>query len=528
MVMKMINKGLILICLLAFASVTLAAIKEIPSVDLSKSNKFVVKKHSEIIKDFNQAKSSLSGVKLGTAYGELGMFYQAHELVAAAIVSYENAIELSAFDHRWPYLLGFLKALEGNYKESNAAYEATLKINNEYLPAIIRWGANELEQGNFDNAKKLFERVLKVAPDFSRALAGLGTINMQEGNIDDAVKYFEKVLVLQPYASQVNYLLSQAYNAKGDLEKANYYISKKGQQPVEMFDKVLQEMHLKSVNPTYYAHAAINAFMSKDIGLAEKLALKSIEMDPEDINPNYTLINVYIATNRYKEAQVLTKELINKQPKNERLYYILGMVEEKSQNISEAIKAYNAALELSPNNKTVVIALANLYMTEKNFKLALSMFRKSQSQDQENPYPIYAEALILSYLNLCDRSIEKFQQAISKQPENFTYLTGFVKTVAVCEVSDASLKSDALNAARNMYAILPSIKITQALAMIEAAVGNNKDAIDYQAQAIFFAVSQKHSLDYIERLKSELKIYKKGEKAKVSFYEYEITPDTSI
>jgi hypothetical protein len=101
-------------------------------------------------------------------------------------------------------------------------------------------------------------------------------------------------------------------------------------------------------------------------------------------------------------------------------------------------------------------------------------------------------------------------QAIQKQPENFEYLTGFVKTVAGCQNVKQQIKTDALNAARNMYNVSPSIPVIEVLARIELSEGNKKNAIDYQAQAIFQALSQKTNKNVVNKLKADFELIKKG------------------
>ena len=520
--MKFLTKTSLVVVML-FLSQNVIALRVIPAPDMSKSSKTVVNTNKQLLEQLELSRDKVSDVKLGSVYGELGMFYQAHEFFAAAKVSYSNANELSPFDYRWFYLLAFIQANEGDFDHAIHNYEKVLSISSEYLPAYIRLAEIELNKGNFKKAQELLRKAIKIAPDFAKAYVVKGTIEMQQGREKEAIDSFNKALKLQPKAKQVNYLLSQIYASMGKEEKAKELMKLSSNRPVQMYDALLQQMHLKSVSSAYYAHAAINSFMLDDYKLAEKLINYSIRLDPDGINQKFTLINILISTKRTKEALALAKKMQKEHPKDERVAYSLGVLNEIQNKDEVAVKWYNRTLKINSKNKVARVSLANAFMRLKKYNEALSEFRKSQQIDSNNPYSYYAEGVILSHLKVCDKSISKFLEALKKSPnENFTYLTAFIKTVAMCNPSQKGVKVDALTAARNMYRLAPSLRVTQSLAMIEMTMGNKKDAIDYQAQVIFDGLMQKLPKNVMKEMKADFELYKKGFKVKTAIKPFDI------
>jgi len=505
------------------------ALKEIIKPDMSSSRKNVVEKQDELLAQIKSSTGKINNTKLGSLYGRVGMYYQAHEFNNSAKVSYENAIELSPFDYRWYHLKGFVEFSLGNFDEAVVDYKKVLEINPSYLASKVRWAELELERGEFDLATKIFMEILKVAPDFAKAYVGLGTIKMQRGESQEAIKHFERALKLQPNATQVNFLLSQAYASVGDGKKSKHFISLKGNREVVMYDKVLQDMHMFSLSPSYYAQASIHAFMNLDYVLAEKLAKHAMRLDPDDVNIKLIMLNIYISAKGKKEALDYVKKLSDKYPNDKRVRYSMAMVFEMVGDDMNAIKWYRKELSLDSNNKSTTILLAKALMRNKSYKKALVELRKSNKIEGENVYSIYAEAVLLAHFKVCDKSIKRFYDAISKRPKSFTYLTAFVKTVATCDVKDNKTKNDALNAARNMYSLSPTISITQALAMIEAALGNKSDAVDYQRQVVFQAISQKLPKKIIDIFNRDLEKYSKGLTARVpfKFFDRDLNPERS-
>lgn len=513
---------IILIAILVISTVS-EAIVTIPQPDMSNTDKGIINAHKKLKADFDANKDKLNKIKLGTAYGNLGMFYQAHEFHQSAKASYINAKESSPFDFKWPYLLGFVESTLGNFDSAIQNFKTVLEINQDYLPAKIRWADLELEQGRFDVAQKLFVEVLDVAPRYAKAFVGLGTINMQLGNSQKAIEYYQKALQLQPNANQLNYLISQAYSSLGNKEQANMYMQNQGQRSVIMYDKILQEMRLHSVSSSYYSQAAINAYMNGDFALAEKLIEHAIKLDPNNINPNFTLLNILVSTDRSNDAIKLASELLIKHPDDDRLSYSLGVINEINKKDIDAAKWYELTLKLNQNHNSAHYALANTYMRLNDYEKALVALRLDQKQNPENPYSYYAEASILAYRGKCHEAIPIYLIAINKlSQENFRYLTAFVKTVAVCSNVDQQTRTDALNAARNMYLFMPTWQTSQALAMIEADFGNMQDAVDYQAQAIFQALTEKLSNQVVNDLKVDLELYKNEKKAIKPIKEYDI------
>lgn len=503
-----------------------AAFQEIPVPDTSATDKNVIQKQKELIDTLNREKDKLTGVKLGSLYGQLGMFYQAHEYFISAKVAYRNALEASPYDFRWSYLLAFILSNEGQFEEAIKLYEKVLDIDSDYLPAKIRIADLKLESGEFAQSETLYKQVLDKDPEFAKALVGLGKINMQNGKPKQAIDYFNKALKIQPLAKQLNYLISQGYYALGDEKQAKIYQDRKTNRSVSMYDKILQEMRLHSVSAVYYSHAAINSFLQGDYKLAEELILHSIKLNPDEVNFYFTLMNIYNATDRTKKAIELGESLIKKYPDNSQVYYSLGVMNEIAENDKAALKWYNKVSEMNPNNIRSVLASAKTHMRMKEYNKALLDLRKYQKLDEANPYPKYLEASILSYLKVCDKSLKMFNEAIKQQPENMRYLVAFVKTVASCDYVGEDDMTNALNAARNMYRLAPNISVTQSLAMIEAKAGNFNDAVDYQAQVLFDALMQKIPEDIVEDLKKDFEQYKKRKSISkgIKVYDIDINP----
>jgi len=127
--------------------------------------------------------------------------------------------------------------------------------------------------------------------------------------------------------------------------------------------------------------------------------------------------------------------------------------------------------------------------------------------DNENPFLPYRSGYLNFALEKCQSAKQNFYQAISMQPENFAFLTGFVRAVAQCGGSEEE-KVQAVNAARNMYRVKPFLPVIESLAAIEARI------------------KKRVRREWVERLKANFGLIKKRKQPDVSpaAFEEDLSP----
>lgn len=125
----------------------------------------------------------------GTAWGELGMAFDAHERGAEAVTCYRAAAELSPDDARWPFLLGGLH--QGRYPEIHDLAEAArwyrLAVARRSPTAAHRATAELTladllaEQGQAAEAEAIYQRVHAADPGNPWATCRLGLAAAERG-----------------------------------------------------------------------------------------------------------------------------------------------------------------------------------------------------------------------------------------------------------------------------------------------------------------------------------------------------------
>ena len=187
----------------------------------------------------SQLKTTGSDDALAEAYGTLGTYYIAHHLNDAAEVAFLNAERLDAGQFRWPYYLGFIYKIVGKLELERGAYERSLELRPEDIPARLHLAELHLALGENEEAYRQFRRVLELSPAEAAAHGGLGRAAAALDRPQEAVEHFTEALRLQPQATIVHYQLALAYRRLGDMEAARAHLEQRGDREIGFADPLL-------------------------------------------------------------------------------------------------------------------------------------------------------------------------------------------------------------------------------------------------------------------------------------------------
>lgn len=127
-----------------------------------------------------------------------------------------------------------------------------------------------------------------------------------------------------------------------------------------------------------------------DFTKAEDLAIEVIEMDDKNLDAYESLVQACIETKEYKKARETCRylaKLLGKDDDNHRLancYADLGTIYELENKISLAMKNFQKAVELEPNNPRFLDLLLKISIILKNKPLAQEVFESLKKADPDN------------------------------------------------------------------------------------------------------------------------------------------------
>ena len=149
---------------------------------------------------------------------------------------------------------------------------------------------------------------------------------------------------------------------------------------------------------------------------AEKVFLKALERDPNNMNILVNLGGVYRKINNLSKSEELLKNALNIDPNDLFGLRNYGELKLDQNNYQEAIKIFEKIYQKDPNFKNIIIKLANVYSIYGEFELAKKLLK---IVIKEKPELFVAD---YNYSNLIDYSTSKeHQEAMLEKINNKKY-----------------------------------------------------------------------------------------------------------
>ena len=118
--------------------------------------------------------------------------------------------------------IGFAKGRKEDYHGALEAYDCSLALNPDFVPAHYNRGVTHAGQGNHDSAISDFNRVLELDPEHADTYLQRGCVKAIQGDHDGAIADYSKVMALDPDQSDTCYVLRAVTN----LRKGDYHAAK--------------------------------------------------------------------------------------------------------------------------------------------------------------------------------------------------------------------------------------------------------------------------------------------------------------
>ena len=149
---------------------------------------------------------------------------------------------------------------------------------------------------------------------------------------------------------------------------------------------------------------------------AEKVYLKALERDPNNINILINLGGVYRKINNLSKSEELLKNALNIDPNDLFGLRNYGELKLDQNNYQEAIKIFEKIYKKDPYFKNIIIRLANVYSIYGEFELAKKLFKIAIKEKPELFVADYNYSNLINYSNS-----KEHQQAMLEKINNKKY-----------------------------------------------------------------------------------------------------------
>lgn len=272
---------------------------------------------------------------LGDAYIELGEYDRAED-------AYERMLSLKPDFYSYSRL-SHIKELRGDIEEAiEAMKRAVEEGKRQNLPkeniawALYILGEIYFNQGNLKEAEEQYGASLKTHDDYY-SIAGLAKVRAAKENYREAIELYKKAIGIIPLPVFVS-SLGDIYDKTGNGEEAK-----------RQYDLVEYIGLLGKINRVIYNRELALFYADHDIKLDEALDLAKKELEVrKDIYTYDTLAWVYFKKNQLNEALVASQKSLSLGTRDAKLFFHAGMIYYKLGDNDKAKEYLGEALSINP------------------------------------------------------------------------------------------------------------------------------------------------------------------------------------
>jgi tetratricopeptide (TPR) repeat protein len=452
--------------------------------------------------------------ELSAAFGEMGKLYHAYDMLDAAEACYRNAEKLIPDDFRWPYYLGNCYDAQSKPSEAIAAFQRTIAIRSDSVPAQVALAQTYLEANQTEQAQSWFQRALAIDSSCARAMVGLGKICNSRRDFTAAVQHFESALKLQPEATVIYYPLAMAYRGLGDINKARVHIEKRGNTKTAFSDPLMAELDTLPIGAEHFVLSGVAAGKSGKLKFALQELQKAVQEDPQNALARLNLGTALTKLGNKEAAIEQFRQAIRLKPDFSMAHCNLGVLLAERGSRDKAMEHFRQAIHFDPQYLNAHLGLANSLVQIKDHKQAAEHYARMIEIDPSHRGAWLGQAVALTRSGQYDEARVSLEEARIILPESMILAHALARLLAACPDPAVRDGQRALQLAQAVFNTKLSIDHAETMAMAYAEMKQFKIAIDWQNQAI--AVAQKiRRDDLLPRLNENLTLYQRRQPCRI-------------
>lgn len=275
-------------------------------------------------------------------YGEVGMQLHAQGLHDEALACYEVAESMSFGDIRWPYLAGHSLRELGEVERSLEKFRSAAHAQPGFAPARVYLAELFRLSGDNSAAARLLRPLSETSRDAAVA-AAIGETALSMRDFDAAIEWLQRALEAVPAATRLNYLLGQAYLAKGEDKLAKKHLEEAGAVGVKPVDPILSAVEARSQGDIALVLKGRRAFAARDFEAAQEAFEQALARNPKNQAARVNLAVARANQGTTDDAIELLEAVLTENPDNAAALFNLGGLLEKT-NPEQSVQHYSALI----------------------------------------------------------------------------------------------------------------------------------------------------------------------------------------
>ena len=320
--------------------------------------------------------SSAAHFALGNLYWKLSAMHLAlgnldwmrHDLTQAD-QAFRTATELAPLRSAMRLRYMDFKLQTGALEDAKMASEAITRKAPDYLSAWIYLMKIAFAEQRYEDGSALLQKILTRDPENFDALLQSGNLKLAKGDAAGAVTEFERMNGIYKHVPEVLYRLGLAFFRSGDIPQAIRSLNESTSLDPN-FDEALLLLADLNIREGNFAPA---------ITSLEQL----VKQRPQTTQAHLLLARAYLSQTNYDQALTVYRRMAELFPRNPQVPMLIGMVLEQQKERTDARRAFEKSLEISPDYLPSLQQLVDLDISEAQYATATDRVNKQIQNNQK-------------------------------------------------------------------------------------------------------------------------------------------------
>ena len=254
---------------------------------------------------------------------------------------YRQALAIDPDYQEVYYYFGEALIRAEQWQEAIAILSKAIELDSDYSWSHHHLGVAQFELENWNLAQQSLESAVELNPEFSWSYFNLAEALARQNLLADAERVYQQFLKLEPD-------FAYGYQRLGELISQQI-----------MFDNEPDSARVK---------AALNAYQNAAKLEPDQLETyyKALRLEPKSETWCRQLARTYVRTKSPVNAVIFYQILLHNYPKNAQDHFELATVLEQQSNLNAALKHYQHAVAIQPNNQEYLISFKQAQLKEQN------------------------------------------------------------------------------------------------------------------------------------------------------------------
>lgn len=454
-----------------------------------------------------------------SAWGRLGMIFQAHELHTEAVVCYRRAAELAASEPRWPYLAA-LSLRKTDLEAAAESFAEAARRGMDHPAFHVNHGDVLTRLDQPERAAAEYRKALEADGRNTHARYGLAQLALAAGEPETAREQLEQAAAIAPWHGEARTLLARTYQRLGRVEDAERELKAAGAYPdaTQTPDPVFQAVEAEAVTAVAYARRGRQLARAGRYAEAEELyrrvleirpgtagdhsnlggalagqgkvdeALehyrKALELDDDDPYALNNLAMALAARGDPERAVEMLEKAVEVEPAYPEAHHNLGLIRAGQKRHDDAIGHYRDALVHNPSYSRAHTDLGTALAATGDVDGAIEHWRAALEIDSRELSALYNLSLALSRRGDHAEAIAWLRRGLEIAPDSSRLVSLLAWELATAPEAELRDGEEAVRLARRVYDAFPGqpgLGNVLAAALAEAGRYENAVAIGEKA-----------------------------------------------